>query len=97
MKRSKLFLVATSCLLAITGVAAAKAHRFGSIRARYFSAEDGPIGKCETFIFDNMPATSIKIGPSIVYRWNLGVPTNPLYTFYTVTRNCVQVLYTKAQ
>lgn len=96
MTRSKLFLGATSCLLAIAGVAAAKAHSFNAISGRYFSKEDG-LGKCETTIFSNLPATAHSAGiANLPYRSNLGVGTNPLYTFYTTTQTCKVVLYTKA-
>ncbi len=46
MNRSKIFLGATTCLLAVVGVAATKAHKFTTKKFGYFGTHGGAAPTC---------------------------------------------------
>ena len=81
MRRSKIFLSVTTCLLAIAGVAATKAAKFGSTTVTYFT-QIRPLGgphSCVKII--QQPCAYIPMGDRC-YGYTLGgtLTTFPLYT-----------------
>jgi len=90
MKRSKIFLAATSCLLAIAGIAATKAHRTFPT-AYYFS--NGTSGTCVAYN-SNVCIPTSKQGAVQCTLGNTGHYN--LYTKFSSITSCVNLLkYTK--
>lgn len=98
MKRSKIFLGVTTCLLAIAGVAAAK--RYGSATTRYYcTAGNGGITKycASTSSFDQLSTDITKPLATVTFTENSTSYTHLLYTAGTDaagttcggTTNCV--------
>lgn len=107
MNRSKLFLGATTCLLTIAGVAAAKINTYRSMIHRYYCTHVGTTiataGKCITYGLTNCPA--VPNGVSICrFVTAFGVKKYTLYIFVSAdpavtlcysgaqTTNCMNVL-----
>jgi len=78
MKRSKIFLAGTACLLAIVGVAASKAH-FGNFEPVYTSSVAN--GPCVIPIVGVQGFTQAKDGTSLQlgYSFNASSCRTPLY------------------
>ena len=93
MKRSKLFLGATTAILAIAGVAAAK--HYGPVVTRYYITKDGKYCKDQTSTCTNLNGTV-----SCFYTAIVG-PSTTRYALFTkgpvgpkVSTNCITpVLY----
>jgi len=79
MKRSKLFLGATTCILAIAGVAAAKSNFASPARKGYYCTKPGTAGHCVAYATSDICPSS---GPTLVCKVSLGTPAQ-LYTLYT--------------
>jgi hypothetical protein len=88
MKRSKIFLAAATCFLAIAGVAATKAH-FGSIKAVYFT-QGGRIG--QKVLLTKQPCT-ISTETLKCFYVTVNHTQFPLYT----ATNAVKPLYYNAE
>ena len=84
MKRSKVFLGITSCLLAIAGVAAAKAHHFTQTRGAYTSSNEcisvGNRANATNTVKSNKVHTSSVSGAKTIYSFNGTQCTVPLWT-----------------
>jgi len=77
MKRSKIFLGATTALLAIAGIAAAKAHRAPSATVYYFTKVAAGTHQCFKFPLQTKCTLN---GPEAICRFNAA---GSLYTLYT--------------
>jgi len=82
MKRSKIFLAGTTCLLAIAGVAATKAHKVNQHPVYYTSSR----GLCTAF---KLTHCTVNGGPNICKTG--GSASKTLYTKSNVSQPCNQV------
>ena len=81
MKRSKIFLGTTTCLLAIIGVAATKAAKFGNTSVSYFTQVRPASQPHACVTVSAQPCTVIVTGNQCRYYTSGGtVTTFPLYT-----------------
>ena len=89
MRRSRIFLGATTCLLAVAGVAAAKMSAFRTTTVRYYCTKPGTAiapGHCVTYTLQNCVAN----GPTFTCKYpttTLGQKKYTLYIGNTVTTN----------
>ena len=94
MKRSRIFLGATTCLLAVAGVAATKAAKFGSTKATYFT-QKAIGGQHACILVTNQPCALVPNGIQCKY-YTVGhhVTSFPLYTGISTTNGCTnQIQY----
>jgi len=92
MNRSKIFLGATTCLLAIAGVAATKVAKFKIATVTYFT-QVVPIGPRACVSATQQPCTAGPSGTVRCYYYTTGpfhtVTSFPLYTGVNASTPCV--------
>jgi len=95
MKHSKIFLGATTCLLAVAGVAATKAAKFGHTFSTYYT-QVSVIGARCVVAMSNQPCTITPAALPRCFYYTVGplhkVTTFPLYTGVNSSTPCINAL-----